>query len=90
MIDLIIEILRGSKNSEQVKKCLVDGHDRRNQVQEQGLRESCCRNCDFTEKQATAILDMRLYKLIGLEIEALQADHAADDEEHRAIRRYPE
>lgn len=29
----------------------------------------------FTEKQATAILDMRLYKLIGLEIEALQAEY---------------
>ena len=30
----------------------------------------------FSEKQAAAILDMRLYKLIGLEIEALQADYA--------------
>ena len=29
----------------------------------------------FTERQATAILEMRLYKLIGLEIEALQAEH---------------
>jgi DNA gyrase subunit A len=29
----------------------------------------------FTEKQANAILEMRLYKLIGLEIEALIAEH---------------
>lgn len=29
----------------------------------------------FTEKQANAILDMRLYKLIGLEIEALINEH---------------
>lgn len=29
----------------------------------------------FTEKQANAILEMRLYKLIGLEIEALINDH---------------
>ena len=29
----------------------------------------------FTERQANAILDMRLYKLIGLEIEALQAEY---------------
>ena len=29
----------------------------------------------FTERQATAILEMRLYKLIGLEIEALMKDH---------------
>ena len=29
----------------------------------------------FSERQATAILEMRLYKLIGLEIEALMAEH---------------
>ena len=29
----------------------------------------------FTENQANAILDMRLYKLIGLEIEALTKEH---------------
>ena len=29
----------------------------------------------FTENQANAILDMRLYKLIGLEIEALEKEH---------------
>ena len=41
VIDLIIEILRGSKSREQVKKCLVDGATERNQVQEQIQRESC-------------------------------------------------
>ena len=30
---------------------------------------------NFTEKQANAILDMRLYKLIGLEIDALMKEH---------------
>ena len=29
----------------------------------------------FTVRQATAILEMRLYKLIGLEIEALMKEH---------------
>ena len=29
----------------------------------------------FTERQADAILEMRLYKLIGLEIEALMKEH---------------
>ena len=29
----------------------------------------------FTERQANAILEMRLYKLIGLEIEALMKEH---------------
>lgn len=37
--------------------------------------EKADKKLQFTEKQATAILDMRLYKLIGLEIEALQAEY---------------
>ena len=75
VIDLIIEILRGSKNREQVKKCLVDGVT-------EGIwfkgksSEKAAQKLHFSEKQAAAILDMRLYKLIGLEIEALQADYA--------------
>ena len=74
VIDLIIEILRGSKNREQVKKCLVEGVT-------EGIRfktktsEKAAAKLYFTEKQASAILDMRLYKLIGLEIEALQAEY---------------
>ncbi|MFR7444723.1 MAG: hypothetical protein ACLUUO_16365 [Sellimonas intestinalis] len=39
----------------------------------------------FTERQATAILEMRLYRLIGLEIEALQKEHK---ETVRKIERY--
>ena len=41
----------------------------------------------FTERQATAILEMRLYKLIGLEIEALMKEH---DETLAKIARYEE
>ena len=75
VIDLIIEILRGSKNRAQVKKCLVEGTT-------EGIRfrtkasERAAAKLRFSERQATAILEMRLYKLIGLEIEALQADYA--------------
>ena len=74
VIDLIIEILRGSKNREQVKRCLVDGIT-------EGIRfrtkasEKAAKNLRFSERQANAILEMRLYKLIGLEIEALQAEY---------------
>lgn len=74
VIDLIIEILRGSKSREQVKKCLVEGVT-------EGIRfkskasERAAKQLAFTERQATAILEMRLYKLIGLEIEALQAEY---------------
>ena len=74
VIDLIIEILRGSKSRDQVKKCLVEGIT-------EGIRfkskasEKAAKNLKFTENQATAILEMRLYRLIGLEIEALQAEY---------------
>ena len=74
VIDLIIEILRGSKNREQVKNCLVSGMT-------EGIRfktktsERQAKKLQFTERQAAAILDMRLYKLIGLEVEALMAEH---------------
>ena len=75
VIDLIIEILRGSKNREQVKKCLVDGVTEGIKFKGK-VSEKVAQKLRFSEKQAAAILDMRLYKLIGLEIEALQADYA--------------
>ena len=75
VIDLIIEILRGSKNREQVKKCLVDGATEGIKFKSK-TSEKAAQKLRFSEKQAAAILDMRLYKLIGLEIEALQADYA--------------
>ena len=75
VIDLIIEILRGSKNREQVKKCLVDGVTEGIKLKSK-VSEKAAQKLRFSEKQAAAILDMRLYKLIGLEIEALQADYA--------------
>ena len=75
VIDLIIEILRGSKNREQVKKCLVDGVIEGIKFKSK-VSEKAAQKLRFSEKQAAAILDMRLYKLIGLEIEALQADYA--------------
>lgn len=74
VIDLIIEILRGSKNIKQAKSCLVDGIT-------EGIKfktktsEKAAAKLQFTENQATAILEMRLYKLIGLEIEALQKEY---------------
>ena len=74
VIDLIIEILRGSKNQQQVKECLVRGVT-------QGIRfktktsERQAAKLHFTERQAAAILEMRLYRLIGLEMEALLEEH---------------
>ena len=74
VIDLIIEILRGSKSREQVKKCLVEGNTEEIKFKSRSS-EKAAKTLQFTERQATAILEMRLYKLIGLEMEALQAEY---------------
>ena len=74
VIDLIIEILRGSHDLKMAKACLINGET-------EGIRfkskasEGMARQLCFTERQASAILEMRLYKLIGLEIEALIKEH---------------
>ena len=74
VIDLIIEILRGSKNQQQAKDCLISGET-------EGIKfktkksERDAKRLMFTERQATAILEMRLYKLIGLEIAALNKEY---------------
>ena len=74
IIDLIIEILRGSKNVKQARACLTSGIT-------EGIRfktkksERDASKLNFTEAQATAILEMRLYRLIGLELTALIEEH---------------
>ena len=74
VIDLIIEILRGSKNIKDAKDCLMNGNTEKIEFRYKGS-EADAQQLNFTERQATAILEMRLYKLIGLEIEALMKEH---------------
>ncbi|MBO5371696.1 MAG: DNA topoisomerase 4 subunit A [Lachnospiraceae bacterium] len=74
VIDLIIEILRGSKNIKEAKACLVEGETGNIRFKSEASKKQA-KQLRFTEKQATAILEMRLYKLIGLEIEALLKEH---------------
>ena len=74
VIDLIIEILRGCKNQKQAKDCLTNGNTEGIRFKTQKSRKQA-EALHFTQAQAQAILEMRLYKLIGLEIEALMADH---------------
>lgn len=74
VIDLIIEILRGSKSIKEAKACLTDGITEPIKFKS-NISKKMASMLRFTERQATAILEMRLYKLIGLEIEALQAEH---------------
>lgn len=74
IIDLIIEILRGSTSLKQAKACLTSGDTEGIKFKsEQSKRDAS--KLHFTEKQATAILELKLYRLIGLEIEALEKEY---------------
>lgn len=84
VIDLIIEILRGSQSVKDAKACLTRG-ETENIRFKSGISKKMAAMLRFTERQATAILEMRLYKLIGLEIEALQKEH---EETLQKIARY--
>ncbi len=84
VIDLIIAVLRGSKNMKDAKDCLMTGNTANIKFRMPGFEEDA-KKLHFTERQATAILEMRLYKLIGLEIMALQK---AYKETLRKIREY--
>lgn len=74
IIDLIIEILRGSTNLKMAKACLTSGITEGIRFKSEASKKSA-EKLDFTERQASAILEMRLYKLIGLEILALQKEY---------------
>jgi len=74
VIDLIIEILRGSRNAQMAKNCLIYGETKDIKFKTK-KSEKLASKLRFTERQAQAILDMRLVKLIGLEVEALIAQH---------------
>ncbi len=74
VIDLIIEILRGSSSIKQAKACLINGD-----ITEIKFKSEASKNeaavLNFTENQADAILSMPLSKLIGLEILKLHEEN---------------
>ena len=74
IIDLIIEILRGSRNLKMAKDCLITGNTEGISFKTEKSRKDASK-LHFTEKQAGAILELRLYKLIGLEILALEKEY---------------
>ena len=84
VIDLIIEILRGSQSVKDAKECLTKGVTD-NIKFKSGISKKMAAMLRFTERQATAILEMRLYRLIGLEIEALMQEH---EETLKNVARY--
>ena len=84
VIDLIIAVLRGSKSLKEARQCLTCGETAGIRFRTPELEKEA-RELHFTEKQATAILEMRLYRLIGLEILALEKEHK---ETLKKIREY--
>ena len=84
VIDLIIEILRGSRSIKDAKVCLTDGNTDHITFKNPSSK-IMAQQLNFTDRQAQAILEMRLYKLIGLEIEALMKEH---DETLENIAKY--
>ena len=84
VIDLIIEILRGSRSIKDAKACLTDGNTDHITFKNPSSK-IMAQQLNFTDRQAQAILEMRLYKLIGLEIEALMKEH---DETLEDIAKY--
>lgn len=67
VIDLIIEILRGSDSIKQAKACLIEGITDDISFKTKKSKEMAATLC-FTPRQAEAILAMPLSKLIGLEL----------------------
>ena len=87
VIDLIIEILRGSTSLKQAKACLMEGNTEGIKFKSDQSKKEAAK-LDFTERQADAILSMQLSKLIGLEILKLHDENTslqASIEEYKKI-----
>lgn len=74
VIDLIIEILRGSSSVKQAKTCLIEGITEGIRFKSRASEKEAA-TLSFTENQADAILAMQLSKLIGLEILKLHEEN---------------
>ena len=74
VIDLIIEILRGSSSVKQAKTCLIEGITEGIKFKSKASEKEAA-TLSFTENQADAILAMQLSTLIGLEILKLHEEN---------------
>lgn len=74
MIDLIIEVIRGSENVPDAKRCLMSGNIESIRFKTKAMATKA-RKLSFTESQAEAILRMPLQKLIGLELQDLNKEY---------------
>ncbi|MGP1349228.1 MAG: DNA gyrase/topoisomerase IV subunit A [Stomatobaculum sp.] len=86
-IDVIIAVIRGAKTLQDAKLCLTKGDITKIHFRDpKYLRDAMALH--FTDRQAQAILDMRLYRLIGLEIDALQKEHRTTLKNIETYQRY--
>ncbi len=74
IIDLVIAVIRGARKRQDAENCLVNGDISGIAFKDRELKEQA-RSLSFTKRQADAILEMRLYKLIGLEILELEKEY---------------
>lgn len=74
ILDAVIETIRGSKTKAEAKECLMTGkvNDIKYRIKKD---KETAETFSFTEAQADAILDMKLSRLIGLELEELKKDN---------------
>lgn len=73
IIDLIIEVIRGSKSREDVLDCFING-DTKNINFKHKESELAAKDLNFTRAQAEAIMKMQLQKLVGLELDKLNLE----------------
>ncbi len=70
-IDLIIEIIRGSKKREDVVTCLTTG-DISNINLNNKSSQATAKELNFTQNQAESIMKLQLQRLVGLEIDKIK------------------
>ena len=72
-VDLIIEVLRGAKSVQDAKQCLIFGKTE-NITFKTKTNEKKAKILNFTELQTNAILEMKMQRLIGLELTILEKE----------------
>lgn len=72
-IDTVIEVLRGSKTVPIAKNCLMTGSTAEISFKTKSAAKQAT-GLRFSEAQADAILEMKMQRLVGLELDMLQSD----------------
>ena len=84
IIDLVIAVIRGARKRQDAENCLVNGDISGISFRDPSFKEQA-KSLAFTKRQADAILEMRLYRLIGLEILELEKEYKKTV---KAVREY--